>query len=267
LIHKFAATGRFHHRAILRLISASIDIKILNFARDRNVTTGWIHNILNPDSFSLASIVSILAGFDPGLLIIPLAYCIGCCNAGYYITKFKTNTDIRKHATHSTGARNVKRLLGTKAAIFTFLLDAAKGALVVIVALIIKLPPTPTLIAIMAVIVGHIWPAQLKFKGGKGLAVTLGSLIIYDYRIAALALIVFAIAYLLIRKYALSAFVAILSLPLAAAITNQKTQQLALFVAIVIIILAAHRNNLTELIRNFTSKNNRTQYNKKLPNA
>jgi len=231
------------------------------------VTTGWIHNILNPDSFSLASIVSILAGFDPGLLIIPLAYCIGCCNAGYYITKFKTNTDIRKHATHSTGARNVKRLLGTKAAIFTFLLDAAKGALVVIVALIIKLPPTPTLIAIMAVIVGHIWPAQLKFKGGKGLAVTLGSLIIYDYRIAALALIVFAIAYLLIRKYALSAFVAILSLPLAAAITNQKTQQLALFVAIVIIILAAHRNNLTELIRNFTSKNNRTQYNKKLPNA
>ena len=224
-----------------------------------------LHNVLHHEPFSLASVLSAQSLFDLRLIIIPIAYFIGCFNAGYYITKFKNHSDIRKHATHSTGARNVKRLLGTKAAILTFLLDFAKGALVVIIAEILNLNPTATLLAVIAVIAGHIWPAQLQFKGGKGIAVTLGSIILYDYRIAAIALIAFAIAYLIVRKYAISAFTAIIVLPIAAALATKKPQQIPLFILILIIILAAHRNNLTELIKDFTSHHRNTQYNNKEP--
>src|SRR6266850_5250974 len=125
------------------------------------------------------------------LTLILACYCLGCFTAGYYWVRWRTGHDIRQQGSGSAGARNVGRTLGPSGFIVTFLLDVGKGALAASLALHFGLSPSAVVAALVAVVVGHNWPMQLRFHGGKGIAVSLGALLAYDPFIVLCLVLVF----------------------------------------------------------------------------
>src|SRR5262245_25311398 len=104
------------------------------------------------------------------LMWVMASYFIGCFTAGYYWTRWMTGQDIRRLGSRTVGARNVGRVLGAGGFTVTLLLDVAKGAFVVAGATWLGLTPEAVVTAMVAVAIGHNWPAQLGFQGGKGVA-------------------------------------------------------------------------------------------------
>ncbi len=112
------------------------------------------------------------------VLLISMAYCLGCCNTGYYLVRWLRATDIRTLASGGTGSRNVGRLLGFKGFALTLLGDGGKGALAVWLTLHSTGDLPLALASLLAVVVGHIWPVQLGFRGGKGMAAFAGGMLV-----------------------------------------------------------------------------------------
>ena len=98
------------------------------------------------------------------------AYLLGCLATGYYLVRARTGRDIREIDSGSTGARNVGRVLGKTGFGLTVLGDFGKGALAVWGARHWTHDHQLAALAMLAVVAGHIWPAQLRFRGGKGVA-------------------------------------------------------------------------------------------------
>lgn len=127
------------------------------------------------------SIILIFTG-----IVILISYLIGSIPTGYIIVKTKTGQDIRTIGSGSTGATNVKRVLGKKWFFITLLLDAFKGALPVILANIYtggceNIGLFPVLAAI-AVIIGHSKSIFLNFNGGKSVASGVGTILALNWQ-------------------------------------------------------------------------------------
>jgi glycerol-3-phosphate acyltransferase PlsY len=112
------------------------------------------------------------------------AYLLGCFATGYYLVRARTGKDIREIESGSTGARNVGRVLGKPGFVLTVFGDFGKGALAVWGAWEWTNNHHLAAVAMLAVVAGQIWPAQLRFRGGKGVAASLGALLVFDYRMA-----------------------------------------------------------------------------------
>jgi acyl phosphate:glycerol-3-phosphate acyltransferase len=110
----------------------------------------------------------------PTLGPLLLAYALGCISFAVLVGRLK-GVDVREHGSGNPGATNVGRLLGKRWGRTVLLLDVLKGLLPV---LFLAVPPTTLdsgghVPVALAVVVGHVWPVTLKFRGGKGVA-TLG---------------------------------------------------------------------------------------------
>jgi len=110
------------------------------------------------------------------VLVIPaVAYLLGSIPFGLILTKLFGRGDVRKEGSGNTGATNVARVAGPLAGILTLLLDGAKGAVAVLIAARYSSEnATWMVIAGLAALVGHCFPAWLKFRGGKGVATAAG---------------------------------------------------------------------------------------------
>src|SRR6267378_4219133 len=109
------------------------------------------------------------------LLIPVVAYLLGSIPFGLILTKLFGRGDVRKEGSGNTGATNVARVAGPLAGILTLLLDGAKGAVAVLIAARYSSEnATWMVIAGLAALVGHCFPAWLKFRGGKGVATAAG---------------------------------------------------------------------------------------------
>ncbi len=112
------------------------------------------------------------------VIAIPIAYLFGSISIGIIVGKLWRGVDVRSYGSGSSGASNVLRTLGRRAGASVLLLDIAKGALPVGVLRIVSDDPTIYAIAGLAVVVGHMFPAFARFKGGKGIATGLGALLV-----------------------------------------------------------------------------------------
>ena len=112
------------------------------------------------------------------------AYLLGCFAIGYYLVRARTGKDIREIESGSTGARNVGRVLGKPGFVLTAFGDFGKGVLAVWSAREWTNNNHLAALAMLAVVAGHLWPAQLRFRGGKGVATSFGALLVFDYRVA-----------------------------------------------------------------------------------
>lgn len=131
------------------------------------------------------------------LLTLILAYIIGSIPTGYIIVKAKTGQDIRTVGSGSTGATNVKRVLGKKWFFIVMALDAIKGALPVILAKLfvtagVSLGLAPVLAAV-AVIIGHSKSCFLGFKGGKSVASGVGTILALNWIVGLIIAVVWGI--------------------------------------------------------------------------
>ena len=122
------------------------------------------------------------------IAVLIACYVMGCFVAPYYVTRWRRGVDIRASGSGNAGARNMARVYGMTDAAITLLIDAAKGAVAVLAGLAFVGPEWAGVAALFAAIVGHIWPVQLSFHGGKGAATGLGGIVALD-PLAALALL------------------------------------------------------------------------------
>jgi glycerol-3-phosphate acyltransferase PlsY len=181
------------------------------------------------------------------ILAVFLSYAIGCFSTGYYLTRLFTGKDIRKSGSGSTGARNAGRALGRIGFVATFSGDVAKGLIAIWVASMLAQHPWAIMASLLAVACGHIWPIQLGLRGGKGIAVTLGGILVFDYWIAVACCLVFCLCLVCLRKYMLSGLIAVMTMPIAAVLTRHSAADIIGILLLAILILFAHRKNIAEL--------------------
>ena len=174
------------------------------------------------------------------------AYGMGCLSTGYYLTRARTGEDIRGFGSGSAGARNVGRRLGSCGFVVTLAGDLAKGGLAVWLAEMLTGSEGMGLLALLAVVAGHIWPAQLDFRGGKGVATSLAGLLVYDCWLTLIYLALLGAGYSLTRRATPGCLLAFLLLPLAGYFSEQTPAQVAGIAALAALVLAAHYRNILE---------------------
>ena len=177
------------------------------------------------------------------------AYALGCFATGYYLVRSRTGQDIREIESGSVGARNVSRVLGISGYLLTMLGDMAKGALAVWFALEFTNHNQPAMaLAVLAVVAGHIWPMQLHFRGGKGIATSFAALLVFDYRVALTILVLFLGGFAATRKSLFPAMFVYACLPLVDWWFNRDGLTATLMTVLAAMILFAHRRNFAEEI-------------------
>lgn len=174
------------------------------------------------------------------------SYFIGCCTAGYYWTRWRTGRDIRRVGSGNVGARNVGRTLGPSGFTVTFVLDLAKGMAAVWGAHWLGLRPEAVVASLLAVTVGHNWPLQLRFHGGKGIAVSVGALLVYDPFIVLCLLAVFLPLLALLRNVTLSGLFAYSLGPLVLFLCGLDKVEVAAMSFVAILVVVSHRRNIRE---------------------
>ncbi|HOX57383.1 MAG TPA: glycerol-3-phosphate acyltransferase [Candidatus Paceibacterota bacterium] len=184
------------------------------------------------------------------------AYVLGCFTTGYYLVRFRTGQDLREVGSGSVGARNVGRLLGWRGFVLTALGDFGKGALAVWAARHFTMDDTICTLALLAVVAGHVWPVQLCFRGGKGVATALGALLFYDWQLALVFVVLFAGAFAVLRRTILPGLFALACLPLASAYLARGETEVAGTTALAGLVLIAHRRNLMSEFSNFVEHRN-----------
>ena len=122
------------------------------------------------------------------LLCLLVGYVFGCLQTSYIIGKLIKKVDIRDFGSGNSGATNAIRVFGKKLGMFCLIMDALKGVAAISVARYC-LDGTTLLLLItgFGVILGHNYPFYMNFKGGKGIAASLGIFLAIDYRVFFLA--------------------------------------------------------------------------------
>lgn len=176
------------------------------------------------------------------------AYLCGSIPFGLIISKLAKNIDIREHGSHNIGSTNVARTLGKKWGALVLLLDGLKAVVALLLAkcffgndqLILA-------ITTFIVVIGHIFPVWLKFKGGKGIACILFSLFVLDPKLGILFLASWILMFLIFRISALSALSAMLIVTIATYFTS--TPYFILMIFLSILTFYKHKENIKRILK------------------
>ena len=139
------------------------------------------------------------------IILVVTAYLLGSLPTGVWLSRRFWNRDIRDLGDGNMGARNVTHVLGWKAGILVGLADFAKGALAVIIAKKMGISPVNQLLAGTTAVIGHDFPAFAGFRGGQGMATSLGSMSALFTIETLTGLEIFGLLYLITRHFDLSA--------------------------------------------------------------
>ncbi|MDQ1612543.1 MAG: acyl phosphate:glycerol-3-phosphate acyltransferase [Pyrinomonadaceae bacterium] len=200
----------------------------------------------------------------PALFIVA-AYLVGSIPFGFLIVRARGGGDVRETGSGGTGATNVTRRAGKGAGLLTLALDAAKGALVALVARWLLAPDfgvNPWVaLASIAVVAGHVFPVWLKFRGGKGVATGLGVFLSLTPVAVAPAALVFLAVVWATRYVSLGSIAAAATLPLFIWLLSDRGSSdasvapvMAVAVAGGALIIFMHRANIGRLLHGTESK-------------
>ncbi len=181
-----------------------------------------------------------------------LSYLVGAIPTGLLIAQRVARVDVRTVGSGSTGATNVTRAAGWGAGLVVFLLDAGKGLLAALVIAPILVPaatPAVRLACGLFAVVGHVAPVFLGFKGGKGVATTIGTLAGASPMLAAVYLAVWGICFAVWRFVSVGSIVAAASLPMAQALLGRPGREIVLGGLLALLIIVRHRANIDRLLR------------------
>ena len=151
------------------------------------------------------------------ILCAAAAYLLGSISTGVLLSRRLFHDDVRKHGSGGTGATNMLRTYRLKAALLTFAGDAAKAALAVLLGRYLAGFEGGCVAAVFA-IVGHMWPLYFGFRGGKGIACTVGAIaVLYPILLVPLV-ILWGVPVLCSRCISLGSIIAALGLTPAVAL-------------------------------------------------
>lgn len=182
------------------------------------------------------------------MLAIIIAYLIGSIPFGYLIVRATGGGDVRETGSGGTGATNVSRRAGKAAGILTLILDALKGATAVLIAQLMVNTDWLLAAAAVAVIVGHIFPVWLRFRGGKGVATGAGVFLALAPMAVLGAGVVFVIVVWWTRRVSLGSMMAALTIPVYLWFHfADLTPLLVASLACALLVIFAHRGNIARL--------------------
>ncbi len=116
------------------------------------------------------------------IIAIIVSYLLGSISFSILVARWLKKIDIRDHGSGNAGATNTLRVLGKGPAILVFLLDIAKGSAGVLIGSWLSDGSAAVEVACgLAAIAGHNWPIYFRFKGGKGIATTVGALVVWAF--------------------------------------------------------------------------------------
>jgi len=192
------------------------------------------------------------------IAIAIIAYLLGNISTSYIIAKRISGVDIRTQGSGNAGSTNVLRTMGKRAGAATFIGDLLKGTISVLIGQLIAnfIGIDRTIagyVAVIFVVVGHNWPAFLGFKGGKGVATSLGAMMAINPVIALSCLGIFIIVVAVTKYVSLGSVVGIaFSVPFMLLSKNRAGAVVALFLTVSVIY--THRANLKRLIKGEENK-------------
>ena len=191
-----------------------------------------------------------------GPLTTLIAYLLGSIPFGYLIVRWQRGVDVRATGSGSIGATNVMRNLGIMGFVATFILDAGKGLLAVLLASKMTLEnPTWVAAAAFAAVLGHCFPVWLRFRGGKGVATGVGVFIAIAPWQVVLVLAIFAVVVVIWRYISLGSIVATAAFPVLVYIMKHPPIQVVLGAAgAAVIIIARHYANIARLLKGTENK-------------
>ncbi|MCI8636376.1 MAG: glycerol-3-phosphate 1-O-acyltransferase PlsY [Clostridia bacterium] len=199
-----------------------------------------------------------------------IAYCIGSINFSVIISKKVAGFDIREKGSGNAGSTNMLRSVGKKAAAITLLCDILKGVVSIVISIIIgnlinEINKELLLqIAGIAVVIGHTFPIFFGFKGGKGVATSLGILLMSNWKIGLICLVFALVLMALTRMVSLGSCGAAVLFPVLTlfindsytVLTNGKKGSTYLIYSVIlaIIVLYNHRSNIKRLLNGTENK-------------
>lgn len=204
------------------------------------------------------------------IIMAIIAYCIGSVNFSVMISKKMAGFDVREKGSGNAGTTNILRSVGKKAAVITLLCDIAKGIVAIAISMIIGNIMKETnqelllQIAGIAVVIGHTFPIFFGFKGGKGVATSLGILLMSNWKIGLICLVFALVLMILTRMVSLGSCAAAILFPVLTLFINDSYTILTegrsgstyfiYSVILAVIVLYNHRSNIKRLLNGTENK-------------
>ena len=191
------------------------------------------------------------------LLAVLLGYLLGSLPSAYLLVKWTKRVDIRTVGSGNVGATNALRTAGPLAGIVVLLIDVLKGWLAAAAVPRWILGPVSPALALgcgLAAVLGHVYPCFLQFRGGKGVATTLGALGGSVPAVAGIVVGVWVAVFLLSRYVSLGSLAAALAIPIGQAILRHSMTEIAVGAVLAWLIIARHRANIQRLLSGVESR-------------
>ena len=198
------------------------------------------------------------------IIIAIIAYAIGSINFSVIFSRKMAGFDVREKGSGNAGTTNMLRSVGKKAAVITLLCDILKGVVAILVAIIlgnfVKNIDKALLVQIagIAVIIGHTFPIFFEFKGGKGVATSLGVLVMTNWQIGLICLVFALVLMILTRMVSMGSVAAAILFPvLTLFISSHYIVEGNYFVYSVILALLVafnHRSNIQRILNGTENK-------------
>lgn len=204
------------------------------------------------------------------IIVAVIAYLIGSINFSVLISKKIAGFDVREKGSGNAGTTNMLRSVGKKAAVITLVCDILKGVVSIVIAIIVgniaKNLDRELLLQIagIAVVLGHTFPVFFGFKGGKGVATSLGVLLMSNWQIGLICLVFAVVLMALTRMVSLGSCAAAVLFPVLTLFINQHYTVLTdgksgrvyfiYSVILAIIVLYNHRSNIKRILSGTENK-------------
>lgn len=203
----------------------------------------------------------------PWLPTLAIAYLLGSIPFGYLLVRAFRKQDIRSLGSGNIGATNVARSGARGLGVATLLLDCLKGAIAVLLAFYLARHAGPDRVAraaafnlacgaAIAVILGHVFPVWLRFRGGKGVATALGVFAVLSPATIGCALLLFLAVFAITRYVSLASVLAAASIPLLAAffVSARSPLVISAFLGIPLLVIVKHHANIRRLLSGTESR-------------
>ena len=187
-----------------------------------------------------------------------IAYLVGSINFSVILSKKMAGFDVREKGSGNAGTTNMLRSVGKKAAAITLVCDILKGVVAILIAMLIGRMVEGSngallvQIAGVAVILGHTFPVFFKFKGGKGVATSLGVLIMSNWQIGLICLVFALISIVLTQMVSVGSIAAAILYPVLTLFIPQNYivpgNYLIYSIILAVLIVFNHRENLKRLL-------------------
>ncbi len=181
--------------------------------------------------------------------VLLVNYLLGSFPCGLIVGFVVKGVDIRRYGSGNVGATNVSRVAGFLPALVAGVGDALKGFVGAYLATRFLPSPWWWLVGVFLVIVGHDWPVFLRFRGGKGVATTLGVLFYLSWQAALLSFLVWVVVVLLSRYSSLGSLSGAVAMPILLSLFHRPSWFVWWGIFAALLLFWKHKENIKRLLK------------------